>query len=56
MKSGEPKRKRQLNEFIYDAQGTKDVSKQIMDAYNSGVIDREDGSFKWKDGQEVSDR
>jgi hypothetical protein len=37
--------KRRLNEFIYDEQGAKEVSEQIMDAYNSGVVDQEDASF-----------
>ncbi|MCQ6274385.1 hypothetical protein JMM81_05250 [Bacillus sp. V3B] len=54
MKSSEPKR--QLHSFIYDEQGTKEVSEQIMNAYNSGVIDQEDGSFHWNDGQQLVDR
>ena len=47
---------RQLNSFIYDEQGTKEVSEQIMNAYNSGVMDQEDGSFQWNDGQQIADR
>jgi len=31
--------------YIYDQQGESQVSAQIMDAYNSGVIDQEDGQF-----------
>lgn len=50
MKSSDPNRA--LNSFIYDERGTKEVSEQIMDAYNSGVIDQEDGSFHWNDEQQ----
>jgi hypothetical protein len=35
--------------LTYDDQGTNMVSEQIMDAYNFGVIDQEDGQFVWKD-------
>jgi hypothetical protein len=31
--------------YIYDDQGANQVSEQIMDSYNSGVIDQEDGRF-----------
>lgn len=31
--------------YIYDQQGEKHVSAQIMNAYNSGVIDTSDGQF-----------
>ena len=31
--------------FLYDDQGERQVSEQIMNAYNSGVIDQEDGQF-----------
>ncbi|MEQ2527009.1 hypothetical protein WMO40_09870 [Bacillaceae bacterium CLA-AA-H227] len=31
--------------YFYDEQGTDQVSEQIMNAYNSGVIDQPDGQF-----------
>jgi hypothetical protein len=31
--------------YIYDQQGESSVSAQIMDAYNSGVIDQPNGQF-----------
>lgn len=31
--------------FIYDDEGTNYVSEQIMNAYNSGVVDQTDGQF-----------
>lgn len=31
--------------FIYDEKGTSLVSEQIMNAYNSGVVDQTDGQF-----------
>ncbi|WP_449621475.1 hypothetical protein [Robertmurraya sp. Marseille-Q9965] len=31
--------------YYYDEQGTNQVSEQIMNAYNSGVIDQADGQF-----------
>lgn len=31
--------------YIYDQQGENSVSAQIMDAYNSGVIDQPNGQF-----------
>lgn len=31
--------------FFYDDQGAKQVSEQIMNAYNNGVIDQDDGQF-----------
>ncbi len=31
--------------YIYDQQGECSVSEQIMDAYNSGVIDQVNGQF-----------
>jgi len=41
--------------FFYDEQGTGVVSEQIMNAYNSGVIDQSDGAFdmsKFTDAKE----
>ena len=35
--------------LIYDDQGTNIVSEQIMEAYNFGVMDQENGAFVWKD-------
>ena len=35
--------------LIYDDQGTNIVSEQIMEAYNFGVMDQENGEFVWKD-------
>lgn len=32
--------------FDYDEQGTEQVSEQIMNAYNSGVIDQADGHYE----------
>jgi hypothetical protein len=40
-------KKRDTNEqygFFYDEDGTNEVSQQIMDSYNSGVIDPSDQS------------
>ncbi len=37
--------------LIYDDQGTNIVSQQIMDAYNFGVMDQENGEFAWKDSK-----
>jgi hypothetical protein len=37
--------------LTYDDQGTNIVSEQIMDAYNSGVMDQENGEFVWKDSK-----
>lgn len=31
--------------YIYDEKGADKISEQIIDAYNSGVIDREDGRY-----------
>lgn len=31
--------------YFYDEQGASYVSEQIMNAYNSGVIDQSDGTF-----------
>jgi hypothetical protein len=45
---GKSEGNKKLN-LTYDDQGTNMVSEQIMDAYNSGVIDQEDGQFVWKD-------
>jgi hypothetical protein len=39
------KESRGASSIIYDEQGTSQVSEQIMDAYNSGVIDQSDGQF-----------
>lgn len=33
------------NEFFYDDEGTNLISKQIMNAYNGGVVDHIDGQF-----------
>lgn len=33
------------NEFFYDDEGTNLVSKQIMNAYNGGVVDYIDGQY-----------
>lgn len=33
------------SQYIYDHQGESNVSAQIMDAYNSGVIDQPNGQF-----------
>ncbi|MGG0719776.1 hypothetical protein ABE096_19620 [Robertmurraya massiliosenegalensis] len=42
--------------FDYDEQGTKQVSEQIMNAYNSGVIDQADGQYDLlKDQSEEAD-
>ena len=35
--------------LTYDDQGTNIVSEQIMNAYNFGVMDQENGEFIWKD-------
>lgn len=32
-------------QYIYDEKGADKISEQIIDAYNSGVIDREDGRY-----------
>lgn len=37
--------------LTYDDQGTNIVSEQIMDAYNFGVVDQENGAFVWKDSK-----
>jgi hypothetical protein len=37
--------------LIYDDQGTSIVSEQIMNAYNFGVVDQENGEFVWKDSK-----
>ena len=37
--------------LTYDDQGTNIVSEQIMDAYNFGVMDQENGEFVWKDSK-----
>ena len=37
--------------LTYDDQGTNIVSAQIMDAYNFGVMDQENGEFVWKDSK-----
>jgi hypothetical protein len=37
--------------LTYDDQGTNIVSAQIMDAYNFGVMDQENGAFVWKDSK-----
>lgn len=31
--------------YIYDEKGADKTSEQIIDAYNNGVIDREDGRY-----------
>jgi len=42
--------------FDYDEQGTKQVSEQIMNAYNGGVIDQADGQYdSLKDQSEEAD-
>jgi hypothetical protein len=42
--------------YFYDEQGTNHVSEQIMNAYNSGVIDQSDGQFIMpKDFQDPED-
>ncbi|MFB6467698.1 hypothetical protein ACE38V_12980 [Cytobacillus sp. Hz8] len=33
------------NQYLYDEQGAGEVSQQIRDAYNNGVIDKETGEF-----------
>ncbi|WP_173719858.1 hypothetical protein [Bacillus massilinigeriensis] len=35
----------QQSQYYYDEQGAGHVSQQIVDAYNSGVIDSESGQF-----------
>ncbi len=45
---GKSEENKELN-LTFDDQGTNIVSEQIMDAYNFGVIDQEDGQFVWKD-------
>ena len=37
--------------LTYDDQGTNIVSEQIMNAYNFGVMDQENGEFIWKDSK-----
>lgn len=41
----EKKEQRLTQNYIYDEQGTNEVSAQIVSAYNSGVIDQPDGQF-----------
>lgn len=36
---------KEASSFIYDEEGTNHVSEQIMNAYNSGVVDQTDGQF-----------
>lgn len=38
-----PKEPKGQSHYIYDDQGHSQVSAQIMDSYNSGVIDQENG-------------
>lgn len=42
-------------QYIYDEKGADKVSEQIVDAYNSGVIDREDGRYDSSDTIQNSD-
>lgn len=42
MEKREPKAQ---SPFVYDEQGTIEVSQQIMNAYNSGVIDQPNAQF-----------
>lgn len=42
-------------QYIYDEKGADKVSEQIVDAYNSGVIDREDGRYDSLDNIRNSD-
>jgi hypothetical protein len=42
MEKREPKAQ---SPYLYDEQGTNEVSAQIMNAYNSGVIDQSNADF-----------
>lgn len=41
----EKKQPKGQSHYIYSNQEDSDVSQQIMDSYNSGVIDQEDGQL-----------
>ncbi|MDZ5472507.1 hypothetical protein SM124_12175 [Bacillus sp. 31A1R] len=41
----EKKQPKGQSHYIYDHQGEGEVSQQIMDSYNSGVIDQEHGQL-----------
>lgn len=48
----EKKQPKGQSHYIYDNQGEGEVSQQIMDAYNSGVIDQPNGQFNHYETQE----
>ena len=41
--------------YFYDDQGAKQVIEQIVNAYNSGVIDQEDGQFDMAKHAEIEE-
>ncbi|MBT2689341.1 hypothetical protein J7I93_14200 [Bacillus sp. ISL-47] len=48
MEKREPKAQ---SPFFYDEQGTNEVSAQIMNAYNSGVIDQSNAHFDMEENE-----
>lgn len=55
LKEGEPMSKKQpkgQSAYIYDDQATQQVSEQIMDSYNSGVIETSQMAYKANEEEE----
>lgn len=48
----EKRERAERNSFTYDEAGTMEVSQQIMDSYNSGVVDTESMKNATHQGEE----